>query len=211
MLAFTFEKSVEKLMRTRGLPGTVLQGNRLSFDIEEAVVAFKPNLGDLIKSRLINQESQLRTIDRLIATPLRGQPVVCINSYPTDLRATCVAANIMEAAFFKYFEGQKSRRPVGQPLWVRLYSDKWAGYINDIREKKPSLLIISNITSSSSQQRLEKLRDCLDYFDSIPRIVVTGTTSTENPIEFFANRLHFPLTKVVQIGPANKIQSLLDI
>lgn len=211
MLAFTFDKPIQKMMTTRGLPGIVLQGERLSYDIEDAVVAFKPDLGDKVKSKLINVPSQLKVIDRLLTNPLQGHPIVCLNSYPTDLRATCVAANIMEAAFFKYLEGQKSRKPVGQPYWVRLYSDRWAGYIEDIREKKPSLLIISNITSESSQQRLEKLRDCLDFFDRIPRIVVTGTSSKENPMEFFANRLHYPLNHAIQIGPANKINSLLDV
>lgn len=211
MLAFSFDKPIVKIMRTRGLPGMVLQGNRLSYDFEDAVVAFKPNLGDHVKSKLINADSQISTIEKLLDNPLRGHPIVCINSYPTDLRATMVGANILEAATFKYRDGQANRKPIGQPYWVRLYSDKWGGYIDDIREKKPSLLIISNITSASTQQKLEKLRDILDYFDTIPRIVITGTSSKENPLEFFANRLHYPLNHAVQIGPANKINSPLDI
>jgi hypothetical protein len=208
MLNFKFDKPVQKLMQGRGLDNIVLQGVRLKFDLPQSISSFKPELGDDQTVKTLGANKQLASIEKLLSNPLHGHPVVALNSYPTDLRAKVVAANIMESAVFEYLDKKESRNRVGLPYWARLYSDSWYGYIDKIKEHKPSLLIISNITDLSTPRRLEMLRDLLEYFDKIPRIVVQGG---EDPIKFFAHRLRYPLNHAIRIGPDSRIVSPLDV
>ena len=56
--------------------------------------------------------------------------------------------------------------------------------------EKPSLLVLSNVPSNSTNVKLEKLRDILESYSSVPRIVVT---TGEDPITFFNQKLFLPL------------------
>lgn len=209
MLHFSFDKPIAKLMKSRGCDGSVFQGSKLSYDLEQSLVSFKPEIGEDIKSRKLNVSKQINAVEKMLKNPYYAHPTVCINSYPTDLRAKVLAANIMESAFFEYIDSKESGRNKGMPLWVRLYGDNKYGYIKEIRDKKPGILIISNVTSDSTPQRLEMLRDILDAFEHIPTYVVQGG---EDPIGFFSKRLYLSLTHAVRIGPDNRVHaSPLDI
>lgn len=209
MLNFSFDNQILKIMQTRGLDRSVLQGSRIKFDLEESIVSFKPDLGSDLKSKNVNQTKQLKVAQQMLENPFHGSPVVCINSYPTDLRAKVLAANIMESAVFEYLDRKEAGKPARLPYWARLYSDVSYGYIEKIKDQKPGLLIVSNITSGSTPARLEKLRDILDYFDNIPRIVVQ--TGDDDPVKFFSRRVFLSITHAIRIGPENRVATPLDI
>lgn len=207
MITFKYDKQILKIMQARGLDNSVLQGSSIKFELEESLVQFKPVIREDIKSSIISVAQQLSSAKKLIADPLSEPTITCVNSYPSDLRAKCFAATVMESAAFDYTDPESKCR--SKPLWYRMYSDTSYGYIDKIRDQKPSLLILSNVTDDSTPQRIETLRDILTYFDKIPRIVVH---SGNNPVEFFSKRLYMQLNHAIRIGPQNKIGSLnLDI
>jgi hypothetical protein len=211
MLHFSFEPNLVKLMRGRGLDGSVLQGpTKLKFNFEESIDPFKPKIHEDLKTKTLSADKQIKKAAALLDHPYRGSPVIAVGSYPTDLRAKVFAANVMESAFEEYVDRQNNRRRALMPYWARLYGDTGYGHISAIKEKKPGLLIISNVTENSSNQRLEKLRDILEYFDKIPRIVVLG--GMLDPVSFFGTRLFFPVDGAIRIGPDNRATvSPLDI
>lgn len=73
--------------------------------------------------------------------------------------------------------------------WVRP-SDIIDG--NTIRSS-PSMIVISGLTPNTPAYRLDKVFQLLDEWDSIPRIVVLNG---EDPVTFFATRLHYKLDRV---------------
>ncbi len=72
------------------------------------------------------------------------------------------------------------------------------GFDNPIIKEnyKPSLLIISNILGETSNQKVDKLRDCLEYHCNIPKIIIC---SGIDPISFFNTRLHSPLNGCIYL------------
>ncbi|SBV38460.1 hypothetical protein BN7874_257 [Phage NCTB] len=210
MLHFKFDKTVAAQMRSRGADGSVFQGSKIEYDLETSLVSFKPKIGDDIKSKPISVAAQLEYATQLLEEPFKyPDTIACVNSYPTDLRAKVFAANIMETAVFECIDGNRDRSHNRMPYWYRMYGDSKYGYIKHIRDQRPSLLILSNITTESSPARLEMLRDILVHFDSIPRIVVLGG---DDPVNFFSKRMFTSLSHVVRIGPSNRIHaSPLDV
>lgn len=211
MLHFSFQPNLVKLMKGRGLDGAVLQGaSRLKFDLESSIDPFKPRIHEDLKTKSVPIARQMKKATQLLEHPFYGNPIVAVHSYPTDLRAKVFAANVMESAFEDYVDRQENRKRALMPYWARLYGDTNYGHISAIKEKKPGLLIISNVTDNSSFQRLEKLRDILEYFDKIPRIVVLGGMT--DPVSFFGTKLYVPIDGAIRIGPDNRRSvSPLDI
>ena len=67
-----------------------------------------------------------------------------------------------------------------------------------------SMLILSNFNTESTPLKVEKLRDILERYSNIPRIVVLGGI---DPFTFFATRLNYPLDACLQLGADNRIKS----
>jgi hypothetical protein len=102
---------------------------------------------------------------------------MCISSEPSDIKAKVLAKNILQVALDNGVRGK----------WHTIIG----GYKDELRDKvKPvNLLVLSNVPYNATDVKLEKLRDILELYHGVPRIVVT--TGCE-PIEFF-NHLGLPL------------------
>ena len=66
---------------------------------------------------------------------------------------------------------------------------------------KPSMLILSNITPNSSAFKLEKVRDMLEFYDNIPRIVVINDT---DPVTFLNHKLHYTANHIMMLEHGKK-------
>jgi hypothetical protein len=124
---------------------------------------------------------QLKSLATFIENP--DYPgVYGVGSDPNDQIAAYFAAYLAATYLAKF--------PRANVLWHPLL-----GYKNKLLEDgsndKIDLLIITNVTGQSSQHRNEMLRDLLVRYSDIPRIVVMGG---EDPVTFFATKLHFKLT-----------------
>lgn len=201
---FAYEPARQHLLRALGVDYTCLMGKRNEFDVIDSLVKIKPKLEyyDVQLRTSISTKRQVNSIVKLLTNPLRGAPTICISSFPTDLRAKLIACQIMNVAIDQH---QARTRKHGQtmPRWHKVYG----GYKDELRDKDiqkeresdeyPCMLILTNVLPESTPYKLEKLRDLLEKYDDIPRIVVLGGS---DPLTFFATKLQYPLNHGIMMG-----------
>lgn len=203
-----FDPDTLKRMKSCGLDKSIL-GGRNSYTLEEALVSFKPKL-EAINSKQMSVAKQQKALETLFDNPLRGCPLTVITSYPTDTRSKMLAANLFAAAIEQWSElSAKSRKGKVMPQWHRL-NGSYADPYRDGKKDKPSMLILTNVVETSSAVKLEKLRDLLEMYSDIPRVVVMG--STMDPLTFVGSRLYTSVDNAVFLTGRNVIQkTLLDM
>lgn len=183
---FKFKSEEAKMLKAQGLDPIVFSGHK-PFDVNESFQSYKPDVRGT-KAGSIAARKQIDYFEKLMEKPLHGHKLTVINSYPSDTRAKLVAANIMYQACKEYLKkSPRQRAGKTMPVWHRIYG----GYADSFRDKqksKPSLLVISNVNIESTPQKLEKLRDLLEMYNTIPRIVVTGGI---DPLTFFAAKMFY--------------------
>lgn len=205
-LNFQFSTKRQTLLKSRGVDGGCFASARNKFDVNDSIVRMKPEIKNIM-NKGISVKKQLNSLSRLLANPLRGAPVIGIGSFPTDNRAKLVALNIMDAAIRVQTEEKKNRKLAGKnyPKWHRVYG----GLGDPIRDKaewdNPTMLILSNIGTDSTAMKIEKVRDLLVKYDSIPRIVVVHGC---DPMKFFAEKLYYPMNYGFYVGSDNKTAAL---
>lgn len=202
-----FSKQMSDLMVTRGLDRIVLSNKRVTFDLNDAVTPFKPLING-VKTKIIGETKQISMVKSLLDKPFKGTGVHIVNSFPSDLRAKIFAACVMHKAI-EEFNGLDVRKRHGRtlPMWVRVMGYSSVDQVKMIKEAKPSLLIISNVTDEATPHKIERLRDILDCVDSIPKIVVTGGA---DPVTFFSRKLYYPIASAVRLGCNEKV-NLMDL
>lgn len=70
-----------------------------------------------------------------------------------------------------------------------------------------SLLVITGCNPKMTQYRLEKCRDLIDHYENIPKLVVIGG---EDPVTFFASRLHQRMTHLFYT-PSNAVNRTVEV
>lgn len=192
----------EKLLISRGVPGQDLIPKKMKLGVEELLVKMEPNIPNSTPKPIAVQR-QYKALVALLENPLRRPYAIGIGSYPSDLRAKYLALMLMNAAVDAHIKHRKPGRAF--PLWHRVYG----GLSDSLRDKPiqeiPSMLILVNVNSGSSNYKLEKVRDLLEKFSDVPRIVVSGG---EPPCDLFANKLYFPMKAGVYIGPSNLVREV---
>lgn len=205
---FKFEAQRQKLLKSRGVDGYAFSMARSPFVVEDAFIRIKPQVNWLPEDfvlRSISVGKQINNLQRVLANPLRGSYTAAIGSYPSDTRAKLIAVNIMNAAIDAQIAGKLRGR--AYPLWHRLYG----GLYDPLRDSKDtqllSMLIITNVGVDSSQNKLEKLRDLMERYDTTPKIVVVNGV---DPVTFFAERVRLPLNYAFYCSAETK-SSIMDI
>lgn len=189
-------------MISRGVPGQDLIPNKFRDDVIDSLVKMEPNIPRVLP-KPIPTGRQYKALVRILEHPLRSAYNIGIGSFPSDARAKFLAQWIMNAAIDAHLANRRPGRHL--PLWHRVYG----GLSDPLRDKPiqdmPCMLILSNVNDSSSNYKLEKVRDLLEKFSDIPRIVVTGG---EPPCDLFANKLYLPLKAAFYLGPSNRIKEI---
>lgn len=192
-----------KQMVTRGLPKSIL--SYPSFRLEDKASSFVSQVEGL-RDKRIEKSKQVDSILKLIADPFLGPYVACISGTPHDVNAKLLGAYIMMQAVTLQAnkeeltkKQQRRLKDKSFPIWHNLYG----GFDNPLVTKdnssihKPSLIIISNVTLDSTGPKIEKLRDILEAYSSIPRIVIAAGT---DPLTLFHSRLHSNLNFCCHLG-----------
>lgn len=191
-----------KLMASRGVPGQDMMPRKFRLPVSENLVKMDPTIPRMLPKAVVAAR-QFRSLQAIMAHPLKSAYTLGIGSFPSDLRAKFLAITIMNAAIDEHLRLRKPGRAM--PLWHRVYG----GLGDSLRDKPihemPSMLIISNLSGESSNFKLEKVRDLLEKFSDIPRIVISGG---EPPVDLFANRLHYQLRYGLYLGPSNRINEV---
>jgi len=197
-----FSRERQKLLISRGVPGQDITPRALNSSVSEFLTKMEPNIPRVLP-KIIPVSRQYKALARVLEHPLRSSYTLCVGSFPSDLRAKYLAQLIMNAAVDAHLANRRPGRSM--PLWHRVYG----GLSDPLRDKPisdmPCMLIISNVNDSSSNYKIEKVRDLLEKFSDIPRIVVTGG---EPPCDLFANKLFLPLKAAFYLGPPNRIKEL---
>jgi hypothetical protein len=191
-LNFKFDSDRVKLLKSQGVDGTALQVMRQPFLLDDALTSITPMVPKwLPEDYNIPKTSVRRQIDacyRLLSNPLHGSPIIGIGSMVTDERAKFMAMSIMDSAI----DDQRSGKQKGKMLPI--YHRVMGGFHDELLAEKTrrniSMLIIANVGLDSTQIKIEKVRDLLEKYDNIPRIVVVNGC---DPVTFFAEKMRMPM------------------
>src|SRR5690606_1911293 len=212
-LEFKLDSDRVKTLKLQGVDGHAFSVLRRPFELDAVLEPIVPKIPAwLPEDFAIPKTSVNRKINncnRLLNNPLHGSPIICISSMVTDERAKFLAMCFMSAAIDQMRSG--SQRGKQLPVWHRLlggFNDK---YRDGHGQFNPSMLILTNVAHDSTNVKLEKLRDILELYDSIPRIVVVNGS---DPVSFFAEKVRMPLSYAFFMNNRNansRSKSLLDI
>lgn len=159
----------------------------------------------------LDPEIQKKMYRAVLDNPFNsGNPYcMCISSMGNDSLAQYAAALILSSAKLQYDERRTSWTSFDPPKWHILTGSYYDRYRDVDRpdtkgrdKRKPSLLVLSNLTADSSQIKLEKLRDLLEEYADIPRIV---TFTGKDPISFFTHTLRYKLQGALYLNSSNRL------
>lgn len=210
-LKFRFDTQRQKLLKSQGVDGTAMQVMRSPFLLDDALVSITPMVPKWLPEDYVipktNVPRQISACQRMLTNPLHGSPITCIGSMVTDERAKFLAMNIMDVAIDMQRSGSHKGKLL--PVWHRVMG----GFPDALRDAKTksnmSMLIITNVGPDSTQHKLEKVRDLLELYDNIPRIVVVNGC---DPITFFAEKMRMPLQFAIMLNSARSDKAdLMDI
>jgi len=196
-----------KLLHSRGVDSySVLRGKE-KFDLDEFVTKISTNIAGM-RSKTVGTASQLKALERIFENPFRSNYTLAITSWPSDLRAKQVAVSLMSRAMFLQ-NSTKSKVLLARrlPLWYRIYGGFECGLRDKPEEAPPSLLVLSNVAENSTNSKIEKIRDLLERYSEIPRVVVIGGST--DPLTFFATKLFYPLKMGLFLGPETKQREIV--
>lgn len=196
-------------LRSRGVDHDSFMKRDFEFSMTDSLCKISTDIPRVI-AKNIPVKKQLRVFDSLVEKPLSGNPVICISSFPTDLRAKQTALYLLNRAVDCYNTTTSRRvKSKSAPLWHRVYSNYGDNLLQAQTKQQdsqsPCYLVISNLDENSSNVKLEKVRDLLDCYSDIPRIVVTTAI---DPLTFFATKFHYMLTAGLYLGPGARNVSL---
>ncbi len=200
------KKLLIKQLNIRGAPKQAF--SIPPFNLNETVTSFVSEVSGL-KPKRIKKLDQLNQLQRILENPFYGPYTYCISGKPNDMRAKLLAISIMAKAFeVQHISKLRKLKDKNLPLWHVVTG----GFSNPLVDKytettKPSLLIVSNIPTNSTQVKVEKLRDLLETYSDIPKIVVT---TGEDPLTFFNTKLFLPLNACILLNNTS-VKRVLEI
>ena len=193
-----FDRERSKLLVALGVPPQDLPGKKMREAVSEGLARIETDLPRL-PGKILSTAKQFRQLRAILANPLRGSYTLGISSFPSDQRAKHLAMLIMSAAVDHYQQHRRAMGSRSMPMWHRVFGSL-GDNLRDKGTEKPCMLILSNVTTDSSNVKIEKVRDLLEKYSDIPRIVVTAA---EPPSKMFGARLHYPMTAGFYLGPHN--------
>lgn len=168
------------LLKNRGMNRSVLAQRPFDF----RPVSFTSQVEGL-KPKLFTAKRQIDWFEDFLDDPFKPRNY-CLVSAPNDGMAKMLAAFMMQHAL------ARSDSRTALPLW----HDLTGGFTNPLLSEGSnkaigaSLLVLNNVGATSTQPKLEKLRDVLETYTDMPKVVVaTGC----DPFAFFTKYLYLPI------------------
>lgn len=193
-------EGIVKNLIGRGLPKDIVRSR--PYTLDQHVISIDSQVEGM-RARRLPKKRQIAYVERFIERPFLGPIVFSIASFPNDGKAKLLAAHLMEATYKAHISGKfRATRSKQLPLWHTL-TGSYYDILRDSKELRPSLLILSNITSMSTPVKLEKLRDLLELYNDIPRVIVS---TNEDPITFSNTMLLLPINYACYLATARKVE-----
>ena len=180
-MKFKPNEKERKILQLNGLPGYVFADR--PFKLDDHLKNYVSTTEGL-KPLPIKKQDMLGFMDKVLDNPTHSPYCMCISSEPNDSKAKLLAASIM-------LEAIRDRQ-------VCKWHNIIGGYKDEIRDKpklfkKVKLLILSNVPDSSTDLKYEKLRDILEIYHNVPRIVITTGCEPITYFNYLGFHLHYPI------------------
>lgn len=132
-----------------------------------------------LKDRIIPESVQENSLEGFLESPT--DPCLYVVASEPDAGAASLFAAFLLGHYMKSVRNCR-------PVWHRMHQ-----YNQDLvrNEMLCSFLIISGVYPTMTPYRMEKLRDMLEFYDSIPKVLVLGG---EDPLTFCYTKLHIKPT-----------------
>lgn len=195
------DKETRNKLMGSGTPGQDFMGAGGRFDVLPFLIGMEINLPS-VTSKAVGASKQAEMLRKILANPLGRPLTIGISSYPSDARAKYVAHMIMAAAIQQYETNRSKFGTKSRPMWHRVWG-KYRDTLRDGQKENPCMLVISNLHDESSSVKIETVRDLLEMYSDIPRIVVSAGAPI---VDMFTYRLQMPLSAGLYIGPPNLIK-----
>lgn len=193
------------VLQQLGTDPRTLYHEKDAFELEGSFFEFQPAING-VQRATVSQEMQETSALKLLENPLAANYCAMICSYPTDVRAKLFGAELLKRC---WEEGRSHPNPdirKRRPHWITLYNS-YLDY-EALRKRNPTALFISNITDDTTPQKMERLRDVLELFSGIPRVVMCG--SSIDPVTLAATRLRYAVTHPLMFKGKTVVVSILD-
>lgn len=181
----SFSTATRNLALSRGAPRQLFTTR--AFNAVDYMTNITAEIGERLKT--MSKQKQVAAYSKILShtdVPF----VACFSSVPNDARAAALALQLM----LQHIENKQAQTSSdGLPLWLRVSGDLRDRPRID-RMNKPSLVILSNCPGNATQFKLEKVRDLLEEFNDVPRIVVTTGI---DPLTMFWTQLYYTLNCAV--------------
>lgn len=128
-----------------------------------------------IEQKIVDASKQEQSLAYFESNP-NAPMIYVVAGNPDDSKAKYFASYLVEI----HVKSQGSKADV---IWETM-TGSWESPA--MKRDQPSLLVLSNLTDISSKVKLEKARDLIEKWPTIPRIIVCAG---EDPISFAVNRL----------------------
>jgi hypothetical protein len=163
---------------TRGceIPGHVWKQPPFRFSPQDFAI-HDERLNDKIFSSVVQEEGLSKFLDDPTKPVVYG-----VSSAPNDSIAKYFAAYLTQSFLSSVHSSRTAH-------WESLYG----GFDNPAMNIKPDFLVINNLTPTSSNTRLEKARDLLEFHSDVPRVVIV---SGEDPVTFFSTKLYYEVHRI---------------
>jgi|GEM_PF-3343700 len=139
-----------------------------------------------LHERIVDPAEQEKSLQLFLDNPQRRM-VYGVSGNPHDGKAKLFAAYLVA----QHIAALGLRSHV---VWHTVYDgfeNKLLKEYDEIDGKSPpTMLVLTNITPNASSVRLGKVRDLLERFSEIPRVVVMAG---EDPLSFFTTRLYYKI------------------
>jgi len=184
-----------KLLTSHGVARQVMTFP--SFSLENHVANFVSEV-DGLKPKSVPKQKQLDAVKKVYENPFKAPYVFCISGNPNDMRAKMLAVMILSRAIHLF----RSQKDLDEKT-VRKLKHKSSPVFHNVMgwsknpllesSNSPSLLVLSNVPKGMTQYKQEKLRDILEKYSDVPRIVVT---TGHDPVTFFNGSLYMSVNYV---------------
>jgi hypothetical protein len=194
-------KDFATALKDQGVPWSVFAEREFALEQACANISYE---ADRMKPVIYKKSEQLQDFLSVISEPFNKPYLYVISGKPADTQACAVAAVILIAASMAH-----SRLRAEQPShrYARMNKPRWVKLSNDFKDNvhdanwKPAMMVLSNITPNSSALKLEKVRDLLEFYDNIPRVVVVNEY---DPITFLNHKIHYKADHIMMLSHGAK-------
>lgn len=195
----TFSTRAKNTLLNLGVPISAFSNTQ--FSLNECVCKVSANVR-MVNARKLSVDRQLCKFNSVYGSILDTNYIAVLSSFPSDTVSRHVALSMLSASYVQFLKHKRERdkrfKFLGPPTWHRIYNTYKSPMIDT--KRNCCFLVISGVSSDSTQLKKDKLRDILEAYDHVPRVVVT---SSIDPVSFCAES-HINANVYLYLGPVDR-------